>query len=95
MLGLKNVGPQVIDPSRGKWGERRKRSFLMTRFQSTSHSGEQHGHREGGQVFEYGLLGEVHNSSCSRDRIARPGVESGTALSVVVWVRDFFQRVTR
>ena len=95
MLGLKNVDPQLTDPSRGKWGERRNRSFLMTRFQSPSHSGEEEGYRQGSQVFEYGLLGEVHNSSCSRGRVARPGDESGTALSVVLRVQEYFQSSTK
>ena len=47
---------------------------------------EEEGHRERGQVFEYGLFRGVHDSACSGGRVARPGVESGTALSVVVWV---------
>lgn len=52
---------------------------------------EEEGHRERGQVFEYGLLWGVHDSSCSRGRVARPGDESGTALSVVLRVQEYFQ----
>lgn len=52
---------------------------------------EEEGNRERGQVFEYGLLWGVHDSSCSRGRVARPGDESGTALSVVLRVQEYFQ----